>query len=216
MVKKVLIFGGRGNLASELVRSFSDKGVDVDVVTRGKEGLIPKCNKVYCVERSYLEFFPKSIYDIIIFTQGIYEPVPITENLESSFSLQIQVGLIDPMILTQRFLNLLNSTNTIHDFCFIGSTSSYDGFPISSIYCAVKHGLLGFTRALNAEYAKSSIRFWLFSMGSMRNKMGVKDASQNVNTFLDPVFISKRIVESLLTNENIFEPEMLIRRRNLS
>jgi short-subunit dehydrogenase len=101
------------------------------------------------------------------------------------------------------------------DFCFIGSTSAYSGFRNSSIYCAVKHGLLGFVRALNDEYAQTGVRFWLFSMGTMDTAMGRKLSEQDPQTYLQPADVAARIVEAISSASNIFEPEMILRRRTI-
>ena len=66
---------------------------------------------------------------------------------------------------------------------------------------------------MNDEYSQTNIRFWLFSMGSMNTKMGLKVAGQDPNTFLDAVDVAKRIAASLVTESNLFEPEQIIRRR---
>ena len=81
---------------------------------------------------------------------------------------EIAVGLTDPILLTRSLLLTHPPTPTERrDFAFIGSTSAYAGFKKTALYCAVKHGLLGFVRAMNDEYADAETRFWLFSMGTM-------------------------------------------------
>lgn len=40
---------------------------------------------------------------------------------------------------------------------FIASTASLKGYPYVAAYCAAKHGILGLTRALGAEYARKPV-----------------------------------------------------------
>jgi len=142
--------------------------------------------------------------------------MPFIETNAEILKKEFQVGLFDIMTLTRKHLDLnKNSLDTGRrvDYAYIGSTSAYAGFKNTAIYCAVKHGLLGFVRAMNDEYSKTNIRFWLFSMGSMNTKMGLKVSGQDISTFLDPGDVAKRIADSILNQGNLFEPEQILRRR---
>ncbi|MBT8519990.1 SDR family NAD(P)-dependent oxidoreductase [Polynucleobacter paneuropaeus] len=219
MVKRALIYGGSGDLASRFASQLITSGVQVDVVFRGDaidDERVKKYNNVYIEKSGYSNFEPSVHYDIIFFPQGIFEPMPFVETNAEVLKNEFQVGLLDIMTLTRKHLDLMkNSIDTGRrvDFAYIGSTSAYAGFKNTAIYCAVKHGLLGFVRAMNDEYSQTNIRFWLFSMGSMKNQMGSKLKNQDFNTFLDPDEVAKRISNALLAEGNQFEPEIIIKRR---
>lgn len=219
MVKRALIYGGSGDLASKFASQLIKSGVQVDIVFRGDakfDGCEEKYNNIYIEKLDYSNFEPSVLYDIIFFPQGIFEPTPYIETNTEILRNEFQVGLLDIMTLTRKHLDLMRNfidSNRRVDFAYIGSTSAYAGFKNTAIYCAVKHGLLGFVRAMNDEYSQTNIRFWLFSMGSMKTKMGLKVAGQDHSTFLDAVDVAKRIAESLVTESNLFEPEQIIRRR---
>jgi NAD(P)-dependent dehydrogenase (short-subunit alcohol dehydrogenase family) len=216
MVKKVLIFGGSGALAEKLIADFLILNYEVSIVTRIQNKTSESKGKLsrFFVDQNYLEFNPELFYDIVIFTQCLFDPCELVGIDEERIVLEFDVGLVQPILLTKRFLQL-SHTGTRQDICFIGSTSAYSGFKKTSIYCAVKHGLLGFVRAMNDEYNDSDKRFWLFSMGSMNTFMGRKVLGQDASTFLDPADVSQRIVSSLTSHSNMFEPEVLIKRRNV-
>ena len=219
MVKRALIYGGNGDLAQKFASQLITSGLKVDVVFRNDADseCIKIYNNVYIEKSGYQNFEPSLLYDIIFFPQGIFEPKPYIETNADILMKEFQVGLLDIMTLTRKHLDLLKNENIDTDrrvdFAYIGSTSAYAGFKNTAIYCAVKHGLLGFVRAMNDEYSQTNIRFWLFSMGSMKTKMGLRVAGQDHNTFLDPGAVAKRISESILTESNLFEPEQIIRRR---
>jgi len=119
-----------------------------------------------------------------------------------------------PILLTQKALLRYPAIPGVRrDFCLIGSTSAYNGFKDSSIYCSVKHGLLGFVRAMNDEYSHTDDRFWLFSMGSMDTPTGAKLKHQDRSSFLRPDDVAERIVNTITSASNIFEPEVIMRRR---
>ena len=52
-------------------------------------------------------------------------------------------------------------------------------------------------------------------MGTMRTIMANKIVNQDPETFLHPNDVSKKIINSLLDKSNIFEPEVLIKRREV-
>jgi len=218
-VKRALIYGGSGDLAQKFASQLIASGVLVDIVFRSDakdDEYAKKYNNIYIEKLGYQDFEPSAPYDIIFFPQGIFEPTPYIETDVDTLKKEFQVGLLDIMNLTRKHLDLLKENIDADrrvDFAYIGSTSAYAGFKNTAIYCAVKHGLLGFVRAMNDEYSHTNIRFWLFSMGSMKTKMGLKVAGQDHNTFLDAGDVAKRISESLMAENNLFEPEQIIRRR---
>jgi len=220
-VKKVLIFGGSGGLAGKLISSFLDIGYIVDIVTRSNKNNCTYDNRVnvFYVKLDYLEFVTKINYDIIFFCQCLFDPCELINTTDEAILNQFRVGLIDPIIITKKLLQLNAIASDIiskkQDFCYIGSTSAYAGFKKTSIYCSLKHAILGFVRSMNDEYSETNTRFWLFSMGSMNTKMGMKVTGQDKTTFLDPCDVANRIVNTLKSDSNMFEPEVIIRRRKV-
>jgi short-subunit dehydrogenase len=75
--------------------------------------------------------------------------------------------------------------------------------------------VLGLVRALNDEYRDTDTRFWLFSMGTMNTEMGATLADQDPSSFLQPEDVAARIVSSISSESNLFEPEVIMRRRTI-
>jgi NAD(P)-dependent dehydrogenase (short-subunit alcohol dehydrogenase family) len=172
--------------------------------------------RVLTVRESYAEFAAEAPYRAYVFAQALFDPAPLAEMTEGRIEQEVAVGLADPMRLTRALLKAHPPAGEERrDFAFIGSTSAYAGFKGSSVYCAVKHGLLGFVRAMNDEYSDTETRFWLFSMGTMNTEMGARLVDQEPASFLQPEDVAARVVESLAAPSNVFEPEMLLRRRKI-
>ena len=72
-----------------------------------------------------------------------------------------------------------------------GSSSAYTGTRKTSLYCASKHAILGFSRALHEELKEYNIRTFCVSPAGVKTKMGKLIENHNFNTFLNP----KEIVE---------------------
>jgi NAD(P)-dependent dehydrogenase (short-subunit alcohol dehydrogenase family) len=169
---------------------------------------------LHTVESEYTEFEFSRPSDMVILTQALFEPASLTTMASEAITDEVSVGLVDPMLITRSFLRAFPSVPGVRrNICFIGSTSAYAGFKNTSVYCAVKHGLLGFVRAMNDEYATTDDRFWLFSMGTMQTEMGGKVLGQDVSTYLQPRDVAQRIVSAIISPSNLFEPEVIIRRR---
>ena len=98
----------------------------------------------------------------------------------------------------------------------IGSSSSYSGFGGTSMYCASKHALLGFSRAIHDELKKYNVRTYCVSPSSTQSKMGLATKDQDYTTFLDPVDVAKYVLfiisfDSNIVSEEIFLKRMLVR-----
>jgi NAD(P)-dependent dehydrogenase (short-subunit alcohol dehydrogenase family) len=216
-----LIFGASGGLARALADALVARGSQVDLVTRvGRRAEVEQRHgaaaRVFSVEAKYSEFEAVQPYDACFFPQALFCPEPLASTDEASIAAQIEVGLTEPIRITRKLLSRHPpQSGERRDYCYVGSTSAYAGFGNTSVYCAVKHGLLGFVRAMNDEYARSDVRFRLFSMGTMNTEMGAKLKDQDPSSFLSPREVAERMVEAVCASSNMFEPEVLIRRRTI-
>ena len=221
---KSLIFGASGGLADAIAQALLAREAHVDLVTRRAmqsevehkfhDAVSRNRARVFAVEYKYSSFIPEQPCDAYFFTQALFSPKPLIAMDEVEIGQEIEVGLVEVIQLTRKLLSQHPPVpGERRDYCFIGSTSAYAGFKNTSVYCAVKHGLLGFVRAMNDEYAQTNTRFWLFSMGTMNTEMGRRLTEQDSTSFLQPADVAGRIVEAICSPSNIFEPEVIFRRR---
>ena len=225
-MSKVVIFGGSGGLAELLIKDFLDVGCFVDAITRhsskSSNNLVsfnsnfPQnfCNKK--VDSHYSEFIFEKDYDILILPQSIFDPNELVNKKNEEIDKEINIGFTELIKITRNFLKKYPPVNNkFKNIAIIGSSSAYSGFRRTSTYCAIKHGLLGFVRALNSEYENTNYRFFLFSMGTMKTEMAKNILDQDPSTYLDPSQVSSKISNTLLDKSNIFEPEVFIKRRTV-
>jgi NAD(P)-dependent dehydrogenase (short-subunit alcohol dehydrogenase family) len=223
---KALVFGASGGLASSIAKQYLRRGDEVGLVTRATRmkqvtarfatPVAAGRASLLTIQESYASFSATQPYNAYFFTQALFNPTPLVGMTGERIEDEITVGLTDPIQLTRSLLLAHPpAANERRDFCFIGSTSSYAGFKNTTVYCAIKHGLVGFVRAMNDEYAATQTRFWLFSMGSMDTEMGANVPEQDRISFLQPDDVAQRIVDAVTHPSNMFEPEVLIRRRSI-
>ena len=96
----------------------------------------------------------------------------------------------------------------------IGSSSSYEGFEKTALYCSSKHALLGFSRSIYNEYKKYGIRSLIFSPGSIKSKMSKKIKNQDHRTFLDAKDVAQVILSNIKFDTQLVIPETIIKRIN--
>lgn len=223
---RAILFGASGGLAAALGRRLLSDGWQVDLVTRPArraqaegifgEALAANQARLFTSPDRYSDFDVSDSYDAIYLTQALFAPAPLAGMADARIGEEIDVGLVDPIRLTRAILARHPAqSGQRRDFCYIGSTSAYAGFRNTSVYCAVKHGLLGFVRAMNDEYGQTDTRFWLFSMGTMNTDMGAKVTGQDPATYLAPEDVAARIVNAVSSRSNVFEPEVILRRRTI-
>ena len=96
----------------------------------------------------------------------------------------------------------------------IGSSSSYNGFKNTSIYCSSKHALLGLSRSLHDELKEHNIRTFCVSPGSIKTSMGKRVIGQNYDTFMDPKEIAEFIVYIISFDKEMVSEEIKLNRIN--
>ena len=226
MSQTALIFGASGGLATAVAEKLLARGWKIDLVSRESRRALVDARfltsiaagivRVFTVRNSYTELVAAQPYQAYLFMQALFEPKSLVDTLDGRIEQEITAGLTGPILLTRSLL-LAHQPKPAErrDFAFIGSTSAYAGFNKTASYCAVKHGLLGFVRAMNDEYADTETRFWLFSMGTLNTAMGALLIDQDASSFLKVEDVADRIADSLTSPSNLFEPEIIMRRRKV-
>lgn len=174
------------------------------------------------LSRSFLEkneeFFESDLkivneIDSFLFCNGKFTINPLVKMNQDLIEEEINANLIFQIQTTFRILKHLNQQKKVINFVYLGSTSAYNGFANSSVYCAAKFGLRGFVESMNAEHKNTFIRFSLFSFGTVNNRMGRQIIDQDSETFLPMDLLSRDILSHSINFTNLFQPEVIVRRR---
>jgi len=96
----------------------------------------------------------------------------------------------------------------------IGSSSSYAGFQETSVYCASKHAVLGFSRSIHEELKDFNVRTFCISPSSTKTKMGRKILNQDFETFLDPKDVAEYVIFCISFESNTVTNEIFLKRLN--
>ena len=107
------------------------------------------------IERTEAELGP---IDILVNNAGIDIVRRFHEAPESDFVDTLRINLEAPILLTRAIVPGMLERDRGH-VVNISSGAGKVGVPGESAYCSSKHGLVGFTNALRAEYERTNVNF---------------------------------------------------------
>lgn len=180
-MRSVFITGAFGGLGRELVKAFLsfDK-----VFAQGRtleETSYPNVLPVYGSLFDIPFMFTTTFYkeedglDVLINNAAVYMNKPFSEMSAKEINTMLSVNLHAPILLSRILWDKLKKRKGI--IVNINSLAGKYGAQGESLYCATKHGLAGFSKALQFDATKDGIRVVNIYCGAMRTKMsgGRKD-----------------------------------------
>jgi len=104
--------------------------------------------------------------DILINNAGLGDRAPLEDLKRSEIAEMIETNLSAPIHLTQAALPAL-VRSAPSDIVLMSSFAGLQGYAEGTVYCAVKHGVVGFARALAEELKPRGVRATVFCAGSI-------------------------------------------------
>jgi len=167
--RHALITGGGTGIGAATARQLSAAGARITVTGRRREPLeaiagevgasIAQCDVTdrAAIDRAFdAARAANGPIDILVVNAGIAESAPFHKITRDSWNRIIATNLTGAFDCAQAALpDLLKSDNG--RLVFIASVASLRGIPYAAHYGASKHGLLGLSRSLAAEYARSTM-----------------------------------------------------------
>jgi 3-oxoacyl-[acyl-carrier protein] reductase len=149
--------------------------------------------------------------DIVINSAGIFPNLSLFESEDDDYKNVMDINLRSAFIFTREFAQGMVERKWGR-VVNIGSSSAYNGFGNTSLYCASKHALLGFSKSINEELKQYNVRTYCISPSSTKSKMGLETKGQDYSTFLDPDDIAKYVLFMISFDSNIISEEILLKR----
>ena len=227
--KCAFISGATGGIGGEIAVALAKEGCNLFLTSTtdlSLQAIVGKC-KEYGVRVESCSgdlSNEKDIYNIINFAKENYKGIDIlvnsagvfpNENLfaidDKSYSKVMDINFRSAFIFTREFSKYMTK-NKWGRIVNIGSSSAYSGFGGTSLYCATKHALLGFSRAIHDELKQFNVRSYYISPSSTQSKMGRATKGQDYETFLHPSDIAKYVVFSISFNSNLISEEIFLKR----
>jgi NAD(P)-dependent dehydrogenase (short-subunit alcohol dehydrogenase family) len=210
--KRCVVTGATGGLGLEITRTLLKRGASVFATGRNSAaldalirdsgtGVLGAVADLRTHEGvAGLVSAARSAYgaiDVLVNNAALFPVKALLETTPDDYEECFAINVRAPFLLVRAFAPDMISANWGR-ILNIGSSSAYAGFKETSLYCASKHALLGFSRAFHDELKSSGVRVICASPGSVQTPMGRDVRNQDFSTFLHPVEVA-RIAIDLLT-----------------
>ena len=233
--KNCLLTGATGGLGKELAIKLVANGCNLFLTARNEKKLNGLASSLQKQTENKIKIYYKSAdlsksddvkdlikyvkkkfnsVDILINCAGIFQVNFLRNTNLDDFEKSFNVNMKTPFLLCKEF-----SQNMIKKkwgrIVNVGSSSSYNGYKKTSIYCATKHALLGFSRSLVDELKKYNVRTFCVSPGSIKTNMAKKLVEQDFDTFLDPKEVAEAILFVISHDNEMMIDELKLNRKKI-
>jgi len=225
--KNCFLTGATGGIGIKIAEQMADQGCNLFLTSQDAEGLdemkqtlqnvkvvlepgdLTKLEDVERIIKKAKEEFGN--IDILINCAGVFPVKFLEDSTIEDFEDCFNVNMRAPFLFCQAFSPSMVK-NKWGRIVNIGSSSAYSGFKETSIYCASKHALLGFSRALYQELKEDGIRVFCISPGSVKTEMGRRIKNQDFSTFIDPEEIAEYIAFAISFDNEMVSEEIRLNR----
>jgi short-subunit dehydrogenase len=171
-----VVTGASRGIGVHIARALAEEGVNLSLAARSETELehvrgemealgvtaiatvcdvADSADRKRLLERTESELGP---IDILVNNAGIERVRRFEESTEADFTDTLAINLEAPILLTHAVVPGMLARGRGH-VVNIASGAGKVGVAYGTSYCASKHGLVGFTNALRAEYEKSPVGF---------------------------------------------------------
>ncbi len=163
--RHVLITGGGRGIGAEIARRFAALGDRITVLSRSRDevekiadevggyGIRCDVGEPASVEAAFMAAGP---VDILVNNAGIARSSPVLKTDVRVWEEHLKVNLTGSFLCSLKVLPGMASRGRGR-IINIASVAGLKGYPYLAAYCASKHGLIGLTRALAAEYGNQGV-----------------------------------------------------------
>lgn len=152
--------------------------------------------------------------DVLVNAAGAAVFLPVGEMDEAQWDQVLDANLKAVYLLCRQVIPRMLAAGS-GDIVNIGSIAAHQGFENSTAYCASKHGLLGFSRALALEVRKKGLRVITVSPGSVDTPLWDSTGwSPDRTKMLQAGDVAEAVVSALRLSGRATVDEMLVMPRD--
>jgi NAD(P)-dependent dehydrogenase (short-subunit alcohol dehydrogenase family) len=185
--RHVLITGGGRGIGAEMARRFAALGDRITVLSRSRDevervadevggyGIRCDVGEPASVEAAFMAAGP---VDVLINNAGVARSSPVLKTDVRVWEEHLKVNLTGSFLCSLKVLPGMASRGRGR-IINVASIAGLKGYPYLAAYCASKHGLIGLTRALAAEYGGQGVTVNAICPGYVDSQM-LTQAIQNI------------------------------------
>ena len=219
--KNILIIGSNSGIAKPLISNIRKKGDYCTTVSRNKEEKLNSethFNADLRLENEILKLsqnLKRYNFDTFIYFPGIFSSRKIIDTKTVDIFEEMNVNLNAAIVISSAIIPKMIKRGG-GKIIYLGSSSSYQGFQMSSVYCASKHGILGFSRSIAEELRAKNIKVSCICPGTVNTEMAKElTIFDKPETFIDKNELANFITELIYNDSNSFwQEEIIIKRRS--
>ncbi len=227
--KNCLITGATGGIGSCIARRLAEEGCNLSLVSTNVE-------KLKVLRSELIDLYKVEVYwiacdfnqvevtnavikllkkrppiDILINCAGIDKVKSLLDSTLDDYETIMNVNVRAAFLLSKAFVpNMIKQR--WGRIVNIASANAYNGYKNNSIYCASKHALLGFSRALHEELKEYNIRVFCISPGATKTPMGGKNQRKDSDTFIKPEEVAEYIAHIISFDSTMISEEVRLNR----
>ena len=174
--KTVVLTGASGGIGSAVAVELASQGCQLILIGRNREKLQQLIEKLdgnnHCLlavdltstdgRDELVSHASKQSVDILINCLGVNQLALLEHNSDSDINNILNTNLTVPILLCRDFVPLLQQRSE-SAIVNVGSILGSIGYAGSTVYCASKFGLRGFTESLRRELGNSQVRVIYFA-----------------------------------------------------
>jgi NADP-dependent 3-hydroxy acid dehydrogenase YdfG len=151
--------------------------------------------------------------DILINAAGLGYRAPLEELKRSQIAEMLETDLAATIYMTSAALPSLIK-NAPSDVVNLASIAGLEGFAEGTVYCAVKHGVVGFTRALAQEAKAAGVRVTAICSGSVDTEFFDRfRPTTEKDLRLKPADVTEALLRVLESPPHVIHGEVVLRPR---
>jgi 3-hydroxybutyrate dehydrogenase len=214
--KLALVTGGGRGIGAACARALAGAGArvvvcgrtqaDLDGVAKEIDGVAIVCDVADRKATDQLVLQLPGRIDILVNNAGIAESAPLEKTSDELWDRIIELDATAPFRLV-RALAPAMIANGWGRIINIASNAGVSGYGYSSAYCAAKHAMVGFTRALAMDLARTGVTINALCPGWVHTRMSdeaVARIAAKTNRTVDQARVS---LESMSPQKRMIEPE---------
>jgi NAD(P)-dependent dehydrogenase (short-subunit alcohol dehydrogenase family) len=161
--KRAVVTGGTRGIGAAVARALREAGAEVIVTGRTPPAEERESNFIAFdvrdeaqVKSAFAAIEKGGGVDILVNNAGAAASAPFDRHTSDTFKAMLDVHLLGAVYCIQAALPSMR-TRPYGRIVNVASTAGLKGYPYVSAYCAAKHALIGLTRSLALELARTAI-----------------------------------------------------------